>query len=57
LAIASVLGAGTLAALLFERLSDFEGAALAAAVVRLPFSFGIAGVFIIVSFGALVLVA
>jgi hypothetical protein len=46
-----------LAALLFERLSDFEGAALAAAVVRLPFSFGMAGVFIIVSFGALVLVA
>ena len=54
LATASVLDAGTLAALLFDRLSDFDGAALAAALVRLPFSFGIAGVFIFVSFGALV---
>jgi hypothetical protein len=46
-----------LATLLFDRLSDFDGAALAAAFVRLRSSFGMAGVFIIVSFGALVLIA
>jgi hypothetical protein len=41
LATASVLDAGTLAALLFDRLSDFDGAALAAALVRLPFHLGL----------------
>jgi hypothetical protein len=44
-----------LAALLLAGVSDFAGTALAGVVFRLFLSFGIAGVFIIVSFGEVVL--